>query len=368
MKLLLFWRNLSIFWKTYTLSLMLSVSVTVIGEGAEDIVVALLRRSHLILNSRISENLLWVTAILFSSLLGSLIISRIITGTLLRIQPAVERLAKGELDSRIKDIDTQRGDELGSLSRSFNGMADSFERSLNSERTLIRDLSHEMRSPLARMKISLALLKRDYGWEENPGSLVRQLEKDLDRMELMVGQMLERARLDAVERSGFEQSDFDLAQMASESVQDHLQIAKSEKKTVLLAGLNTAPYRGNAHLLKRALDNMVKNALHYTPPDSSVTVSLRSVPRAVILEVIDQGPGVPPERLSDIFRPFYRVDPARSRSSGGFGLGLAIARQAVQLHGGQISAVNILAGKTDPGGPDPVIGLKVALTLPDLEP
>ncbi|MDL2259518.1 HAMP domain-containing histidine kinase [Deltaproteobacteria bacterium OttesenSCG-928-K17] len=360
------WNALPLFWKTYALSIILAVSVVFIGEGAEGLAQKAISLADISVKSNVREALLWLIAIIVSSLMGSLIISRVITGALTRIQPVVEHLANGDLDSRINDMDAGRGDEIGSLGRSFNRMADNISRLLESERTLIRDISHEMRSPLTRMKMALALLKQD----ATPSTIVEphieQLERDIDRMESMVGQMLERARLATMDQSGFEKIEFDLVAAVNASIVDH-SLGAADGRKISFQGLSSAAYYGNVTLIRRAVDNLIKNALHYTAPESTVLVRLRSVSETFILDVIDQGPGVPDDHLESIFQPFYRVDSART-SGGGFGLGLSIARQAAQLHGGQVTAINIMGDSPTPSEAGRSRGLKVTLTLPANKP
>ena len=363
-----YWNDLSLFWKTYLLSIGLAASVVVIGEGAEGLAKKIISLADLKVKSNVREAILWLTAITVSSLAGGWVISRILTSGLTRIQPVVERLSLGDLASRVDGSETERGDEIGVLGRSFNQMADNVARLLEIERTLIRDISHEMRSPLTRMKMALSLLKQDAEPSEAVEDHIEQLEKDIDRMEAMVGQMLDRARLETMAQAGFEKREFDLAALVRESLA--VQSAGMIDKSTDYEGLMAAPYFGSAVLIRRAVDNLIKNALSYTACGSTVTARLRSVSDTLILEVVDRGPGVPEGKLDDIFRPFYRVDSARTRNSGGFGLGLAIARQAAQLHGGQVTAINMLDGHPVSNKPESglsecsIIGLKVTLTLP----
>ena len=351
-----------LFWKTYALSLGLAVSVVIIGEGAEGLAKKIIRLADLSIKSNVREAFLWLTAIIASSLLGSLIISRIITKALTRIQPVIEQLANGDIDSRINRGDAERGDEIGRLGRSFNKMADNLTRLLESERTLIRDISHEMRSPLTRMKMALVLLRQDAGSSAVVEPHIKQLERDVDRMETMVGQMLERVRLETMEQSGLEKTVFDLAVAVNESIVEH-EPGATCGRMIKYEGLSSAAYSGNAALIRRAVNNLIKNALNYTAPETTVTVRLRSVAETLILDVLDHGPGVPEAHLDSIFSPFYRVDSARTGNNG-FGLGLTIARQAAQLHGGQITAVNIMDGSSNPAETGQSRGLKVTLVLP----
>jgi len=367
-KIYWFWNNLPLFWKTYALSMLFAATVVMIGEGADGLAKKLIRLTDIQINSNIREALLWLVAIFVSSLMGGWFISRIITGALTRIQPVVESLSSGDLSSRISAAEAERGDEIGNLSRSFNRMADNVAGLLENEHTLIRDISHEMRSPLTRMKMALSLLKQDAFPAELVKPHIAQLEKDIDRLEVMVGQMLERARLETMAQSGFEKSEFDLSGLVKESLEEHR--AGLDNKNIEFEGPQLVPCFGNMVLMRRAVDNLIKNAINYTKQGSTVSVRLRSVGDTLILDVVDQGPGVPEDKLEDIFRPFYRVDSARARNSGGFGLGLAIARQAAQLHGGQVTAINISACQNDLENSDEHCssglntGLKVTLILP----
>ena len=359
-KLRLFWNGLPLFWKTFVLSMTLAVSVVIIGEVPEDLIEDLFEDLKVPISSNLQEAALWLIAIVASSLAGSLVLSRIVTGALTRIQPVIEHLSEGELDSRVTGPDLERGDEIGSLGRSFNKMADSLSALLESEQTLIRDISHEMRSPLTRMKMALALLAQDLGEpSEAVDSYIKQIEKDIDRMENMVGQMLERARLEGMGNSGLEKNMFDLTGLVETCVADHSLNASAGDKRILVERSEGVTYWGNEMLLRRALDNLIKNALHYTAAGTAVTVHLHSAPGFLMLAVSDHGPGIPEDHLENIFRPFYRVDSARDRNSGGFGLGLAIARQAAELHGGHLTAANIQPD--DSGRPG---GLKMTLALP----
>lgn len=363
-----FWTDLSLFWKTYVLALILAASVVMIGEGAEGLAKTFIRLTNFSIKSNIREAVLWLIAIMASSLLGSLIISRIITGALIRIQPVVEQFSSGDLDSRISGAEAGRGDEIGSLSRSFNQMADNVSRLLEIERNLMRDISHELRSPLARMKMALALLKQDAGPSEAVEPHLQQLERDIGRMDSMLGQILDRARLETADGAGGGKAGFDFVPLVKGSIEEQ-RAGASKEKSIVYKGLEAAPYFGNAALMRRAVDNLIRNALNYTAKGSAVEVGLQVKNDVLILEVKDQGPGVPDDQLEDIFRPFYRVDSARARSCGGFGLGLAIARQAAQLHGGQVMAANIVTEKPNKDGaaaaPHPSrLGLKVTLILP----
>ncbi len=362
-----FWSETSLFWKIFLLSTGLALTVVLLGEGAEDLPRKLLFErlfpdtpaGH----KKAAEAVSWGVAIILSALGGGLILSRITAGPLKRLQAAVEKLSRGHLASRVAGPDAERGDEIGQLARGFNQMADNLTTLLATERRLMRDISHELRSPLARMKMALALMEKRGDGHGAAESYRRQLNKDIQLMDEMVDELLEEARLESMNLSDNGESPaggpseppagVDLALIVQESVDRLAWPAQNEGKTIALSRPEAAPLLGHETLLRRIVDNLVKNALTHTPPKTAVSVHLKAFPEQLALEISDQGPGVPPEQLEHIFRPFYRADASRNRSSGGFGLGLAIVRQAVRVHHGQVRAANA------PGG-----GLTVTVTLP----
>lgn len=359
-KLSTFWNDLSIFWKTFILSMCLACSVVFIGEGSDDLVDSLFKHLGLPSNDDFFESLLWLIAIIISSLGGSFILSRLTTGALTQLHAMALKLAGGDMSCRLKGPDLKRGDEIGDLARSFNHMADSISSHFDSERRLIRDISHELRSPLGRMKMSLALLERKVEMlpKETADEYLGQLSKDVERMENMVTQMLDQARMERQSRSGLEKNNLDLRRLLSGSIEELAFKAGEENKRILLKAPMEVPFPGNEGILKQAVDNLLKNALTYTGPGGTVTVTISAGVKRLLIEVCDQGPGVSENLLNDIFTPFFRGDPARSPDGGGFGLGLAIAWQAVQMHSGWLEAANIIdeAGLTR--------GLKMTMFLP----
>ncbi|MDR1164437.1 MAG: HAMP domain-containing histidine kinase [Deltaproteobacteria bacterium] len=306
---------------------------------------------------------LWVFVIVFSTLVGSLVIARIISAPISRMGPMVERLSNGELDSRIDDRDTRRGDEFGALSRLFNQMAANIARLFENERSLLRDISHDLRSPLTRAKIALSLIRRNSARLETIEKSLTQLEKDIDRADYMIGELLERARMLTQTDTDFKKQLFDFAYIAKESVAD-LSFETSTKTKIIYEGLDSAPYYGNHSLIRRAIANILRNSLNHAPSGSAITARLWRVSGVLIFEVTDEGPGVPTEYLRNIFLPFFRISASGCPRGRGFGLGLNIVEQAARLHGGKAIATNLppkshhiarglLAG-----------GLKVSLILP----
>ena len=270
-------------------------------------------------------------AILISGLLCYLL-SRLMTNRLKDLGRASRRLAEGDLDTRLSVRD-RGGDETDELARDFNSMASQLQARINAQKRLLSDVSHELRSPLARLRVALALA------EDDPGNLEAHLERigrETERLDELIDQLLSAgagsAALDthidlvALLRQLCADADFEgLAQSVSVQFDSSLQQAV----------VASAP-----DLLHKGFENVLRNAVAHSPSGSVIKVGLREEQAAFVVTVEDQGPGVPPDQLDSIFNEFYRVDTARTRESGGYGLGLAIAQRAVQRHGGRICADN----------------------------
>ncbi len=265
-------------------------------------------------------------------------LARYLTSPAAKLQQAVRRLASGQLEARVDPALRKRRDELGDLGRDFDAMAERIERLVESQNRLIRDISHELRSPLARLSLALELARRRAG-EEAAESMDR-IELESERMNELIGRLLSLSGLEANGKSLPGES-VDLSAVLARVVEDASFEAAGRCRVRLDAG-GESTLTGSAELLRSALDNVVRNAVRYSPEGGEVRVRLESdgpgAPAVVLVE--DEGPGVPEDRLEDIFQPFARVDEARDRDSGGTGLGLAIASRVIRLHGGTIEAQN----------------------------
>ena len=354
------WRS-SLFWKTYILSVVLVTAVIFLGEGTEDLAEYLTDEFNLPFNENILEAVVWLLVITLATLAGSYLLSRLTTDAMTSLKVAAEDLASGRLSARVTGRNLDREDEIGQLSRSFNHMADSLTGLLANERRLIRDISHEIRSPLARLKMAAALFERKGGSTAADGSAqyLSQIDKDIGLLDALIDELLEQSRLESLKNEGgignfYGREMLDFRDIIEDSVRSFSPWALSENLTIEKElPLEVVCFSGNALVLRRIIDNLIKNALSYSNRHTVIRVKLEAGPTSLTLLVSDQGPGIPPEHLTNIFRPFYRVDDSRARDSGGFGLGLSIVRQAVELHGGTIAAVNRPEG-----------GLMVTVTLP----
>jgi two-component system sensor histidine kinase CpxA len=250
-----------------------------------------------------------------------------------RLQAAVERFGAGDLQAR---VDLKRNDELGRLARAFNQMADRIQTLLTAERRLLQDISHELRSPLARLSVAIELARTD----ENPEPHLNRIQKEADRLNSMVGELLQVTRAEGDPGSRRVQQ-VRLDNLVRDVVEDSRIEAEARGCNVQFTGGQPVTVSGDPELLRRAIENIVRNAIRYTPAGTNVEVAVRQDGHIVVR---DYGPGVPEDALTRIFDPFYRVAEDRDRASGGVGLGLAIARRAVELHHGQISARNAKPG------------------------
>lgn len=296
----------------------------------------------------------WTVAICVSGLI-CLLLTRYLVAPILSVRAISRELAGGNLKVRVSGRLERRRDEIGDLVRDFNTMASRIEQLVSQQRQLMFDISHELRSPLARLNVALDLERE----KDKSNPVLDQIEQDLNSMNEMIGRILTVAKLDAyAEPLSIE--DVNVPDMVAEVV--HNATFEAQRRGVTLRSSipsSTSRVAGNAALLYSAVENAVRNAIAYTDPDTEVAVSVFiSRDRQMCVCVSDSGPGVPESELESIFRPFYRVDESRDRSIGGTGLGLAIADRIVRLHKGAIRAKN-----NSPKG----LLIEIALPLADIE-
>ncbi|WP_150303469.1 HAMP domain-containing sensor histidine kinase [Pseudomonas saliphila] len=259
----------------------------------------------------------------------SLALSRYLTAPLRRLGQAAQELAKGRFDARTLEHIGQRRDEIGELSRRFQSMGERVQSLLDSQRQLMRDISHELRSPLARMRIALAIGSKQELRPDDP--LWQRLDKECTRVDRLIDDILTLSRLDTQDLPA---EQFDLDQMVSDVVED-ARFAAHGQQTLEIDGHTQATLRGWREQLSAALDNLLRNALRFSPADGVIRVRLETTAHSYRIRVEDQGPGVSDEWISQLGEPFVRV-PDQPADSG-HGLGLAIARRAVARHAGTLS-------------------------------
>jgi two-component system sensor histidine kinase CpxA len=259
-----------------------------------------------------------------------------LTSPVRRLRSVVDCFGRGDFSARAP---ASRKDELGELARSFNEMASRIQTLLAAERRLLLDISHELRSPLARLGVAVELARSG----EDREHMLDRIQKEADRLNELVAELLQVTRVEA--DPSMQKNDIvHLDELLGDLVYDSLLEAKAKDCTLLLRAPVPATLSGDEELIRRALENVIRNAIRYAPHNTSVDVDLTRSAAAALVTVRDYGPGVPPEALTRIFDPFYRVDSDRNRASGGLGLGLAIARRSVELHKGKLSAQNANPG------------------------
>jgi two-component system sensor histidine kinase CpxA len=293
-----------------------------------------------------------VAAILVSAVVCFLL-ARHLASPLKRVRDASGRLASGDLSARAGEMVRPRHDEIGDLVLDFDAMAERLSLLVSSQKQLLSDISHELRSPLARLQVAVELARRKAGPDA---------EKELNRIEAegtymneLIGQILTLARADSDRPAIIEE--FDLSEVVRRVAADSDYEARQTGRAVHVQSAVEATVRGDSALLASAIENVVRNGSRYTPAGSSVDVSLTITPTHARVLVRDHGPGVPPAEIDRIFLPFHRVGSSRDRDSGGAGLGLSIAARAVAVHRGSIRAANADSG-----------GLEVTIEIPLYKP
>ncbi len=276
-----------------------------------------------------------------SSGVVSYFLARYLTAPVVRLRTATQQLAAGDLTARAEAPPKRRRDEIAELVRDFNGMAARLEDLVNAQNRLLNDVSHELRSPLARLNVALGLARQRTG-PEAQGALER-IEREAERLNELIGRLLAIARLESGEEA-MQRSAVNLGGMLHEICKDADFEAQSRNCRVECVIADACVVMGHAGLLHSAMENVVRNATRYTREGTEVEIRLEKAqdakgPEAVV-RVADSGPGVPEEALHKLFRPFYRLDDARNRQTGGVGLGLAITDRTVRLHGGRVKAAN----------------------------
>src|SRR5215469_11333413 len=277
-----------------------------------------------------------------SSGLVCYLLSWFLTKPIVRLRMATRQLAAGDLGARTGAPASARRDEVAGLMRDFDGMAERLETLLKAQSRLLNDISHELRSPLARLNVALGLARQRAGVESS--DMLDRIELEASRLNELIGRILTLARLEDGEQI-VPQTPVALDEIVvnvTEDAEFEAQARRCHVRTLIPEG--DWKVRGNASLLHSAVENVVRNAIRYTHEGSSVQVELtsedRSGRREAVLRVIDAGPGVPADALEKLFEPFYRLDDARGRQTGGVGLGLAITERAVRFHGGRVAAFN----------------------------
>jgi two-component system sensor histidine kinase CpxA len=270
------------------------------------------------------------------SALFSVLLAWYVAAPLTRIRASTRRFAEGDLDARVGTLRFGRSAEIAALAAEFDGMAMRIKALVESHRRLVRDVSHELRSPLARQRVALELARG--GDAAQVTASLDRIERESDRLEAMLAQALELSRLETA--TGAAADTVALDTLLEDVITNADYEGAPRGRKVVLAQCERLQLTGSHAALYSAFENVIRNALAYTADGSTASVRLVRAGSDAQVSVRDHGPGVPDADLPRIFEPFYRVDNARGRTSGGTGLGLAIAKRAVERHGGRIAARN----------------------------
>ena len=264
------------------------------------------------------------------------LLARQLSAPIQHLRDATRSIADGRLGVQVSGLLGRRRDELAMLAVDFDTMSARLAALLHAQQQLLRDVSHELRSPLARLQIALGLARRPRADLQQE---LDRIEQEAQRLDELIGEILSLSRLEDPARLP-EPVPVPLDELLEVLAEDARVEADPRNVTVrvdLQAGLVA---QGDRELLHRALENVVRNAVRFSPDGGEVLLEARQQAGLLLVSVADAGPGVPPEHLERIFEPFYRVASARDRDSGGHGIGLAIAARVVRLHGGTIRALN----------------------------
>lgn len=287
-------------------------------------------------------------AVIISALVSALLAWTIVI-PLNRIRRSTRRFAEGDLDARVGSLSFGRSYEMTALANEFDRMAERIKGLIDNNRRLVRDVSHELRSPLARLRVAVELAREDDA-DLTRRSLDR-IEREADRLDSMLSQAIELSRLETNVTARSES--IDLVALLEDVIANADYEGAPRGRRVEFVERADAMVNGSRDAIFSALENIVRNALAYTADGSAIQVGLGRDRNEALIRVRDHGPGVADAELQRILEPFYRTDAARARSSGGTGLGLAIAMSAIAKHGGSLRAYNAQGG-----------GLEVEVRLP----
>ena len=264
------------------------------------------------------------------------LVTMYITRPVRQLANVVDRFGAGELTARA----TPRSrDEIGNLGRSFNAMAERIHTLLTAERQLLQDVSHELRSPLARLTFEAEMVRKT----TDRDATATMLRREIDRLSELVGTLIDMARAEG-DPGEVEMEVLCLNDLLLATAEDSVVEAQAAGCSIDVEAQQEICHQGNAELLRRAIENVLRNAIRYAPPKSTVEMKLIRDANCARITIRDYGPGIPEKLGKRVFDPFFRVDASRDEHTGGLGLGLAIAQRAVRVHHGEITATNASPG------------------------
>ncbi len=342
------WRSLGFYWQTYIFTAVSLGGIIMLVEGVVEPYI--LEPWYSEEDGNTGELIVWIACCVILPLALCLLPTRMTTRKITGMVDMAKRLAKGELSARMRTAGSER-DVFNQMARVFNEMAEAIEGLLLHEKSLLADISHELRSPLARMGVASALLPMKTEPAEMRATAAL-LEGEIRWMSDIVGMLLTHARRRLEGREGHSRTPF--SELLSNSVNVSALVAADRGLRIEARIEPGLVVSGRPVLLRMIIDNILDNALFYSPAGSAVSVRLERKGDSALLVIRDRGTGVPEKHLGDIFRAFFRVDASRARTSGGAGLGLALANDAAVSMGGTMTARNA----------DPGLEMTVAFPLP----
>ena len=279
----------------------------------------------------------------------SIMLARFIVLPVQRLRMAGQKVADGDLSVRVAPSVGSRTDDIARLAHDFDVMTGRVNALLQSKQRLMRDVSHELRSPLARLQALLSI-SRQTADAEGTERIVR-MERELERLDELIGEILAYTRMETQE--GITRRPTDIVDLVQNIVDDASLEGQAAGKEIRLQGPHRSLLDLDSGLIQSAIENVVRNAIKYTADGTTVDVTIVEEPGRLRIVIDDHGPGVPPDAIDKIFEPFFRVEESRSTATGSGGIGLAIAERSVRLHGGTMTASNREGG-----------GLCVEIVLP----
>ena len=308
---------------------------TTLANGETAVLVTQRERPRMSSSYALTTTQIWqIAAVILTAGLLCYALANYLTSPIVKLRHAARQFAEGDLQTR---LNIKRHDELGALAREFDRMAERIETLVTSEKRLTQDISHELRSPLARLNVALELARAKSG--DGTKTFIERIETESNRLNEMISRLLVLSKLETGSET-FNRTEVNLTKIFEQIVADANFEAQANGKAVKILDKDAVKIFGNENLLRSAIENVLRNAVRYTRDETAVEVKLTRTSKRAVIIVRDYGAGVPEAELANLFRPFYRVQAARERKTGGIGLGLAIAERAVHAHGGTIEAAN----------------------------
>lgn len=284
---------------------------------------------------------------LMASLVFALLLARHLSKPILGLRNAFKEVAQGNFDVSLADEMGNRRDELADLGRDFDRTAKQLKLLLDGQRRLLHDVSHEVRSPLARMQLAIDLARQQ---PEKTEAAIERIERESGRIDRLMEELLTLSRLEA-RAYGVLEDEVDIGELIAEIIEDARFEAEARGCSVGLSTLPEAVVKGRVDLLHRAIENVIRNAISHTFEGTRINVAVEHADNRLAIQIDDDGPGIPESALSTMFEPFVRLH--EGHGNDGYGLGLAITREVIETHKGTIRAINRDSG-----------GLRIEILLP----